>query len=406
MLWTRRQCLAALVASGTDWPGFRGDGSSHTEARSLPLEWSADKLVAWSIRLPGPGASSPAIWKDLAYVVTEGPSPCLSAIAVDKGTARWQQRATASAQKLVPGLTPTPYVDPTRIYALFESGEIFGYTLDGRLLWKRQLADEYGGFRGPLRDAGSVARSADHVLVLVARRDRGYILALDPDTGNTDWKLDRPAGDDCTSTPVLAKAWGREVAILDGGGVIEGRSTVDGKLIWQRTGLDANASVTPAFATHPQTGDPLLVTHNAAFRVFPPGRAPEPLWKAKEASASMASPLVHDGMVHFIDATGVLRALELATGAELWSARLRGEHWVTPVAGAGRLYCFGADGTTSVLALGRKAQLLAENKLDNIGRVTGVAVGTDYFLVRTSERLLRISSPPPAKPKYEWGIKR
>lgn len=405
MQWTRREWLSALLAAPMDWPGFRGDGSSRSASATLPLEWSPDSGIAWSVRLPGPGASSPVIWKDLAFVATEGSLPCLTAFSVDKGGVRWQQKASAAEQKVVPGLTPTPLVEPTRVYALFESGEFFCYTHDGRLLWKRQLADDYGGFRGPLRDAGSPARSADHVLVLVARRDRGYLAALDPDSGTTDWKVDRPANDECTITPVVARAWGRELAILDGGGVIEGRSTVDGKLLWQRTGLDANPSVSPSFAEHPKTGEPLVVTHNSAFKFFPPGRPPELLWKARNASAAFASPLVHEGQVYFIDG-GLLRAVDLAQGTELWSARLHGEHWVTPIAAAGRIYCFGIEGTTSVFEAGPKARLLAENALGNVGRVTGVAVGADFFLVRTSERILRLSSPPPAKRKYEWTLRQ
>jgi outer membrane protein assembly factor BamB len=393
MQWTRRHWMTAALAAATD-------------KRRLPLEWSADAGVAWTVRLPGPGTSRPVIWQDVAYVVSEGPSPCLTALTLDKGGQRWQQKAAASEQKVVPGFTPSPFVDPTRLYALFESGETLAYTHDGRLLWKRQLADEYGGFRGPLRDAGSIARSADSVLVLVARRDRGYLVALDPDTGATDWKVDRAAADDCTITPVVAKAWGREIAILDGGGVIEGRSTVDGKLLWQRTGLDANAVVSPVFAEHPKTGEPLVVTHNAAYRVFPPGRAPELLWKARGAATSTASPLVDEGLVYYLENPGLLHALDLATGVVLWSARLHGEHWVSPIAAAGRIYCFGLDGFTSVFAAGRTVRLLAENSLGNIGKVTGVAVGEDFFLVRSSERILRISAPPPPKPKYDWGLKK
>src|SRR6476661_10312719 len=59
----------ALAASPPDvWPAFRGSGDSVSEAKQLPLKWSATENVAWTADLPGYGQSSPVVWKGKAFV--------------------------------------------------------------------------------------------------------------------------------------------------------------------------------------------------------------------------------------------------------------------------------------------------------------------------------------------------
>ncbi len=65
----------ALAAPPADaWTGFRHDGSSRSDARSLPLTWSPTENFAWRVPLPGYGQSSPVVWNGRAYLTAiEGP---------------------------------------------------------------------------------------------------------------------------------------------------------------------------------------------------------------------------------------------------------------------------------------------------------------------------------------------
>ena len=371
-----------------------------------PLNWSDDKGIAWSVPLPGQGSSAPVLWKDAVYVVSEGEHPAVSAYDAVTGALRWSQPHRASAQKLVAGFTPTPLVEAGRIFALFESGEAVCYTLDGSLMWKRQLQEDYGGFGGVGRTAASMRRTRDCVLVTVAQKERSYLLGLDSGSGTTDWKADRLSDQDSASSPVVAMAWGRETIILAGPGVLEGRSAIDGQLIWKRPSYEQEPPHAPAFVLHPRTEEPLVITGSTAFRIFPPGRDPELLWKAERARPHRAAPLVFDGLVYVIDSSGMLFALELITGRELWSAQMRGEFWATPIAAAGRIYCFSRDGWTGIYAAGRSMRRLAVNELSEAAGICGTTAGEDALYVRASDRLLRLSSPPPPPAKYQWGLKK
>jgi outer membrane protein assembly factor BamB len=62
--------VAPAVPAG-DWPQFRGPLASATSADpNLPLEWSADKNVAWKFKVPGYAWSSPIVWGDRVFVTT------------------------------------------------------------------------------------------------------------------------------------------------------------------------------------------------------------------------------------------------------------------------------------------------------------------------------------------------
>src|SRR5262245_33302526 len=66
--------ISGTVRAEDVYPAFRGDGSGRTLAKSLPLEWSP-KSVAWQVKLPGYGQSSPVVYKGKVFVTAvDGPN--------------------------------------------------------------------------------------------------------------------------------------------------------------------------------------------------------------------------------------------------------------------------------------------------------------------------------------------
>src|SRR3954454_7581875 len=60
-------CLAP--ASGADWRQFRGPGGQGvSDEKGLPVEWSAEKNIAWKVKLPGAGASCPVVQGNRVFV--------------------------------------------------------------------------------------------------------------------------------------------------------------------------------------------------------------------------------------------------------------------------------------------------------------------------------------------------
>src|SRR5438128_997864 len=64
--------LSTTLVYAENWPQWRGpsaDGIS-TE-KNTPVEWSADKNVAWKTKLPGLGTSTPIVWDDLVILTSQ-----------------------------------------------------------------------------------------------------------------------------------------------------------------------------------------------------------------------------------------------------------------------------------------------------------------------------------------------
>lgn len=63
--------LSTALVRADNWPQFRGpNGSAVSRESQLPAEWTADKHVAWKVKLPGYGWSSPIVWDDKIFLTT------------------------------------------------------------------------------------------------------------------------------------------------------------------------------------------------------------------------------------------------------------------------------------------------------------------------------------------------
>src|ERR1700730_9190075 len=63
--------LLAVAGRAADWPQFRGPGNAGVASDGqLPEQWAPDKNVAWKVKLPGYGWSSPVVCGDKVLVTT------------------------------------------------------------------------------------------------------------------------------------------------------------------------------------------------------------------------------------------------------------------------------------------------------------------------------------------------
>ena len=149
-------CLLSLtlVPAQYNWPGFRGSGDSHSDARNLPLEWSDSKNLAWTANLPGYGQSSPVVWRDKVFVTSVAGENkerlFITSLELKSGRLLWTREYASSFSmkdsNTVSKAAPTPAVDRQRLFVFFESGDLFAFDHRGKLVWPRELAREYGDF--------------------------------------------------------------------------------------------------------------------------------------------------------------------------------------------------------------------------------------------------------------------
>ncbi|RLT07964.1 MAG: serine/threonine protein kinase, partial [Planctomycetota bacterium] len=58
-----------VSASAENWPAWRGPrGDGICSEKGLPTTWNKTENVAWKVKLPERGNSTPAVWGDRVFV--------------------------------------------------------------------------------------------------------------------------------------------------------------------------------------------------------------------------------------------------------------------------------------------------------------------------------------------------
>ncbi|MBY0458402.1 MAG: PQQ-like beta-propeller repeat protein, partial [Gemmataceae bacterium] len=352
--------LGADPTPSQAWPGFRGDGSSTSTAKSLPLKWSPTENLAWRTTLPGYGQSSPVVWGDLAFVtaVDGDQKEKLFVVAVDVkiGKVAWKKEfaagQTGKNNPMMSRAAPTPVVDKEAVYAFFESGNVVALTHAGEMKWERSLAKDYGAFKNNHGVGSSPAQTDKAVVILIDDLGPSYLVALDKATGKNLWKADRKSRSSWTS-PVVAKIAGKPAVLVSSSGSLDAYDAATGKEIATLDGLVGNNIPSPVVA-----GD-LVVLGAGENRMKPDAVASaksnccvrlrvkgdkisfEPVWDGKKAICQHASPLVHQGHAYFVTKSGLVHCVDLNTGAERYAERLENQCWATPVGAGDHVFFFG-----------------------------------------------------------------
>jgi outer membrane protein assembly factor BamB len=426
-------CTAAANSAG-DWPQFRGpNGSAVSTDTNLPVEWGADKNVAWKVKVPGYGWSSPVVWGDRVFLTTaiadkqdkpadsskwQGGSGqkldtvykwelyCLAAAdghVVWKRTAA-ERRPTIPINRCNTYASETPVTDGRRVYAYFGAAGLFCYDFAGELVWKK----EFGSFRTEY-DHGTGASPAldgDRLFIQCDNEDKSFVVALDARTGEPRWRVER---DERTgwSTPLVWKNRARTEVVCLGRRRVQSYDPATGRRVWELSGMNGQAMASPVagddrlFAgTGGQLGGdrPLFAIRAGVSGdvTLKPGTASNEgvAWSLRKAGPLVATPLLYEGNLYILEQPhGLVSCYEARTGKQLYRERLpqaRG-FVASPWAYAGNVFCLDEDGRTFVLRAGTEFHLLGRNDIGETTWATPALAGGALFL-RTAEHLYCIKN--------------
>jgi len=158
--------------------------------------------------------------------------------------------------------SPTPTCDGKRVYVYFGSFGLLAYDFNGQESWRKTL---------PLPQiwhgsAASPIVTDNMVIINCHSRKDPYLLAVDPSTGETVWKRDRPVPQKPLgwSTPVLWKHGGETELVVLGSQQLVSYSLEGGQERWWIRNLPAETAGTPVY-----TDEALYVTATAVFHGDP-----------------------------------------------------------------------------------------------------------------------------------------
>ncbi|MBI2192513.1 MAG: PQQ-like beta-propeller repeat protein [Planctomycetes bacterium] len=356
--------------------GWRADGTGRYPEANPPLRWSANENVLWKTPMPNWSNASPVLAGDRVFVCSE-PTTLLCVAAAD-GKVLWEKTNTyrdlpVEEKSAPPGVhgtngysSATPVSDGQRVYAVFATGVVACYDLEGNRRWIRLLEKPsigHGHSASPLLAGGKLLVHFNS------------LWALDPETGETQWRC---ASQAAFGTPVPAQVDGHPLAITASGDVI---SVEDGKVL-ARSGiaLTYNAPIV-------QDGIAYFIQFRGKAVRLPAalgGAATlESLWQTRPRDDRYyASPLYHDGLIYAITQHNFLSVIDSATGEVLCENRMElGDGTVYPsvTLAGGHLYVSSDNGSTLVLEPGRECKEIARNRLE-VFRSTPVFRGKHLFI--------------------------
>ncbi len=408
-------CLLILGAlghapAGDRWPEFRGsDGTGLSDATGLPIHWTEQENVRWKTRIHDKGWSSPVVWDGQVWLTTateDGKQRFV--LCVDCATGKVSHdvkvfdvdtpQAMGDAQEFNSYASPTPAIEAGRVYAHFGSaGTACLDTATGKVLWtRRDLRCNHH------RGAGSSPVLFRNLLILTFDGfDQQYLVALDTATGATRWKQTRVIdyGTDngdrkkAFSTPAVFTVGGRPQLVSPSATATVAYDPATGKELWKVYHGGMNAAARPLLGREQIyicTGDG--PTQLLAVRTGGAGDVTKShvTWKAVRGVPNRSTPLLLNDLLYLAgDRNGVATCLDPKTGKLVWQQRLAGDFIASPVAAEGHVYFFNRDGASFVLAAGRRAKVLARNRLDGGCMATPAIAGKALYL-RTKTHLYRI----------------
>jgi len=386
-----------------NWPNWRGPAVDGVAAGTGYVEsWSPTEHVLWRTKLPGLGASTPAIWGD-RLIVTCAIDGKDAAVCLDRGGKElWRRELGAEKpgkHKKATGCNPSPVTDGTHAWVYYKSGELAALDVnDGRIAWRTNLQETFGAdtLWWDLGTSPVLAQRA--VIVAVMQTGPSYLAAFDRTTGRLLWKHDRTldAPEEAAqsySTPlvipgVAAKGEPDELLIVLGADHVTAHDAADGRELWRVGGLNPTGhKYFRSIASPVVAGDLVIAPYarGATITAIRRGGTGDVTgshiaWTRTDLGADVPTPAYHDGRIVVCTDKGKVECLDAATGRTLATRELpknRNAYSASPVIVDGRVIVTREDGESSVLALpARTAAGLEDLKLVGQGVVDEMTVAT------------------------------
>ena len=432
--------LAASAALGGEWPQFRGPSASGIgDGTKPPVRWDATKgtNIIWKAEIPGLAVSSPVVWGDRIFITTAISGDTKQAfrtglygdtdpvndssphqwkmLALDRksGKLLWDRTAHQGAPKTKrhpksSQASPTPATDGKVVVAYFGSEGLYAYSVDGKLLWKKDLGLQNAGwFFDPDSEWGAASSPVIHKNSVILQCDRqkdSFIAAYDLKDGKELWRTPR-VEIPTWGTPTVVHAKDRVEVATNGSKAIRGYDADTGKELWT---LGPNSEVTCAtpvsahgliFVT---AGYPpvqpiyaIKVGSNGDLTLKDGKESSDAIaWSKQRGGVYLPSPIAYGDHLFTVSNNGVLTAYDAKTGNRLYQQRLGagGSFTASPVAASGKLYITSEEGDVFVVKAGPQYELMATNPMGEAVLATPALAG-DMLIVRGARHLFAIAEP-------------
>ncbi len=396
-----------------NWPAWRGgvEGTGMATEKTAPTHWSDKENVRWRIPLPDRGNSTPVIWEDRIFItqaIEKENRRTLMCFSRKDGHLLWQQGVVYAAQESTheanPYCSASPVTDGERVIVTYGSAGVYCYDLAGKEVWHRDL--------GPQKhiwgNASSPVISGEACFVYHGPGDGSFLVALDKRTGKDLWKYAVPNLDtsDRTdgfkgksdgivgafSTPIVIPAGGRQELVMSFPKFLQAFDPKTGMELWRCGGLS------PLIYTSPLWNNGVVVAMGGYFgdtiAVKAGGQGDvtaSRLWQQVRGKGGIGTGVIKDGYIFYLNSSGLVSCLELATGKVVWEERVKGpgakgDSWSSMTLIGDNIYQPNQSGDVIVLKASPKFEVVSVNSVKEFTN-SSIAVSEGELFLRTYQSL-------------------
>ncbi|MFO1020804.1 MAG: PQQ-binding-like beta-propeller repeat protein [Planctomycetales bacterium] len=341
-----------------------GNPSPSALVNERKREWKAD--------LPGEGHSSPIVWENRLFLLTclpESQERVLVSLDRKDGKILWQRTVVKAPLE---GKHPfnsfassTPATDGKRVYVTFLDQKemlIAAYDFEGQPLWTVRpgtFSSKHGFCSNPVLFENKVIVNGDH-------DGDAFVVAVNRETGKTEWKIPRENKTRSYSTPLIREIGGRTQMIMSGNQCVASYDPHNGKQHWLLKGPTEQfvASVVYhhdlVFMTCGFPDMHILAIKPDGTGLISDAQIP---WRTQKGAGYVPSPVVADKYLFVVTDGGIASCFEATTGKRLWMQRIGTHFSGSPVTAEGLVYFTDDDTTTTIVKPGEKLDVVATNKL-------------------------------------------
>lgn len=405
--------VCASQAQAENWPQWRGpknDGVSNE--KGLPIEWGPDKNVAWKLKMPGPGSSTPCIWGDRIFLTSmdgkaggaDSDEVSLLCIGTD-GKEKWKQKLSANAKASTKrgegdDASASCSTDGKHVWAFAGTGQLACFDFDGKQVWTADM-QKYGKFGIQFGIHWTPVLHKDRLYLQIMHRNAQILVALNAATGEQVWKVERPGysrgeSPDTYSSAFIWDGQGGPLLVAHGNDYCTGHQLSDGAEVWRVAGLNPTSNGAWRFVSCPLVTSDLIVVPSckngptvgfnpvgAKGAINPDNKAE--LWRYK-STPDVVSPLLVDDVVYLLD-NGPLTALDAKTGVQIYRKDLAKQIYRGHMVYAdGKIIVVGKSGIGQVVQAGKEFKVLATNELKETV-LASPAISNGRIYVRTRDNL-------------------
>ncbi|MFM9960304.1 MAG: PQQ-binding-like beta-propeller repeat protein [Planctomycetaceae bacterium] len=391
-------CVCSSVGQAENWPGWRGprgDGSS--EESQVPVTWSESEHIAWKVKLPCGGHSSPIVFGNRVFLVGantgEQPSRVLMCLDFATGKLLWEKVVVESPlekkHQLNSWASGTPVTDGEKVYVSFLDQKdllVAAYDFNGQEQWQVRP----GVFKSVHGFCSCPVIFEDKLIVNGDHDGESYIGALKRSNGETVWKTPREYKTRSYCTPIIREIDGRTQMMLSGSKCVASYDPRTGRQLWMLDGPTEQfvASLVYNKGLIFMTGG--FPDHHV-MAIDPRGsgkitEASHVKWHYKKADAYVPSPIACGDYFLIVSDGGIGTCYEAVSGDIQWQERLGTHYSASLVTANGLVYFLDDHGQMKVIKPGPTLEVVAVNKLGE-DTFASPAISQGRMLIRGTNSL-------------------